>query len=153
MTTQHAPVAAEASSPRAATCLTRYPWHLQRGVDTPEPLASERWAVCPIGERPGFETLDAVRATGAAVRPVLHCPDHRLLHVPVPPRPEGCPVAERVALQTDLHCRINGDRVGYHACASRHWLLPDRESGRRLTDFDVLVDELHRLRARWRQAA
>ncbi|GGP78648.1 hypothetical protein GCM10010278_66400 [Streptomyces melanogenes] len=130
---------------------TRSSWHVQfaplpphRGVD-----------VVHTNLRLGLSALDDLRDEGGAVGPVLCCPEHQAVLIPVE---EG--TADRwhaphsQCLRAGWQCRPGYGTNTVRRCAGGVWLLPDTCSGTLLPASSQ--DLHHRLcvtRARWASAA
>ncbi|BDH15329.1 hypothetical protein HOK021_65080 [Streptomyces hygroscopicus] len=129
---------------RSTNSVSKYPWWFQLAEKPlPEPLPQREWAVLPLRFQPGLAELEALLHDGVAVGPILCCPRHRWLYVPVPPECRRSPVGERLGVRgQDLSCPFDTrHRAG---CDERLWLLP--ADPRYLTDFPALAERMYRVR-------
>lgn len=126
----------------------------------PDPLPQVAWSCLTIGWRQGFDALDALVAGGVPVGPVMVCPVHGLVHLPVA---AACADAGSVLGLGPLRRGVAAcppDGYGYAACPGRIWALPAAavSPGARglaggLTDLRLFHDQVRRTAAAWRRAA
>lgn len=143
--------AGAASGVRDTTPATTYAWWVQLTESPlPDPLARLEWAVLPLGLQPGLPALEALLYDGEPVGPVLCCPRHRRLYVPVAAECRRSLDGERLGVRgRDLSCPFDGRHCG--GCDGRLWLFPS--DPRHLTDLVTLADQLFRVRSARRPAA
>ena len=123
----------------SSTLCTTYAWRIQFAED-PAPVPRRRISVCRVSERRGLLALESMIRDGLPVGPVLVCPFHGLVHVPVDGR-DGCPMLRRTLAPG---CDELGYQQGRHG---RIWMWPRGADTDTLTDFPVFFDRLHRVPA------